>query len=85
MRKLILLLLFVVTAPGVSPLGSTVTAARPKVGLVFMFCQQEWLTLLTDRRDDVGNEPYTVKDGVTYIFAISFVYSEASRFGDFFA
>lgn len=119
MRKLLLLLLFVVTAPGVSPLGSTVTAARPKVGLIFggggakgaaevgvlkvleragipvdyiagtsigsivgglyaagytaaeldsMFCQQEWLTLLTDRRDDVGNEPYTVKDGVTYIF-----------------
>ena len=34
MRKLILLLLFVVTT-GVSPLGSTVTAARPKVGLVF--------------------------------------------------
>ena len=79
MRKLILLLLFVVTAPGVSPLGST--AAE----LDSMFCQQEWLTLLTDRRDDVGNEPYTVKDGVTYIFAISFVYSEASRFGDFFA
>ncbi len=33
-----------------------------------MFCQQEWLSLLTDRRNDLGNEPYKVKDGVTYIF-----------------
>ena len=33
-----------------------------------MMCQQEWLTLLTDRKSDLSGEPYKVKDGVTYIF-----------------
>lgn len=33
-----------------------------------MFCQQEWLTLLTDRRSDMTGAPYKVKDGITYIF-----------------
>jgi NTE family protein len=33
-----------------------------------MFTQQQWISLITDRRDDLGNEPYKVKDGITYIF-----------------
>jgi NTE family protein len=33
-----------------------------------MLCQQEWLSLLTDRRDELSSNPYEVKDGVTYIF-----------------
>lgn len=33
-----------------------------------LFQTQEWLSLLTDRRADLGNEPYREQDGVTYVF-----------------
>lgn len=48
--------------------GSLYAAGYTAAELDTMFCQQEWLSLLTDRRDDIGHEPYKVKDGVTYIF-----------------
>jgi NTE family protein len=51
-----------------SIVGSLYAAGYTAAELETMFCQQEWLTLLTDRRSDLGNEPYKVKDGVTYIF-----------------
>ena len=51
-----------------SIVGSLYAAGYTATELDSMFCQQEWLTLLTDRRNDMGNEPYKVKDGVTYIF-----------------
>ena len=51
-----------------SIVGSLYAAGYTATELDSMFCQQEWLTLLTDRRNDMGNEPYKVKDGITYIF-----------------
>lgn len=33
-----------------------------------LFSRQEWLSLLTDRRDDLSGEVYKVVNGVTYIF-----------------
>ena len=51
-----------------SIVGSLYAAGYSAAELETMFCQQEWLTLLTDRRSDLGNDPYKVKDGVTYIF-----------------
>jgi len=35
-----------------------------------MFRSQEWLSLFTDRSEQLGNDPYRVKDGVTYIFGV---------------
>ena len=51
-----------------SIVGGLYAAGYTATELDTMFCRQEWLTLLTDRRNDLGNEPYMVKDGVTYIF-----------------
>jgi len=51
-----------------SVVGGLFAAGYTAAELDTMFCQQEWLTLLTDRHDDISNEPYKVKDGVTYIF-----------------
>ena len=51
-----------------SIVGSLYAAGYSAAELETMFCQQEWLTLLTDRCSDLGNDPYKVKDGVTYIF-----------------
>ena len=33
-----------------------------------MFCQQKWLSLLTDRREDLSGEPFKQEGGTTYIF-----------------
>ena len=51
-----------------SIVGGLYAAGYSAAQLDTMFCRQEWLSLLTDRRNDMGNEPYIVKDGVTYIF-----------------
>ena len=51
-----------------SIVGGLYAAGYTSAELDTMFCQQEWLSLITDRRNDLGNEPYKVKDGVTYIF-----------------
>ena len=51
-----------------SIVGGLYAAGYTATELDTMFCRQERLTLLTDRRNDLGNEPYLVKDGVTYIF-----------------
>ena len=48
--------------------GGLYAAGYTATELDSMFCQQEWLTLLTDRRNDIAGELYQVKDGVTYIF-----------------
>ena len=46
-----------------------------------MFCTQEWLSLLTDRNEEMGTEPYKVKDGVTYIFGFPVVDLANNAFG----
>ena len=51
-----------------SVVGGLYAAGYSASELDTMFCQQEWLSLLTDRRSELGGEPYKVKDGVTYIF-----------------
>jgi NTE family protein len=51
-----------------SVVGSLYAAGYHAADLDSMFCQQEWLSLMTDRRAELGNEPYKVKDGITYIF-----------------
>ena len=51
-----------------SIVGGLYAAGYTASELDSLFCQQEWLSLLTDRRDDMGNEPYKVENGVTYIF-----------------
>ena len=51
-----------------SIVGGLYAAGYSATELDSMFCQQEWLSLLTDRRNDMGGEPYKVEDGVTYIF-----------------
>jgi len=33
-----------------------------------LFCQQEWLSLLTDRDETLINEPYHMKNGIVYLF-----------------
>ena len=48
--------------------GGLYAAGYTATELDSMFCQQEWLTLLTDRRNDIAGELYEVRDGVTYIF-----------------
>ena len=51
-----------------SIVGGLYAAGYTSAELDTMFCRQEWLSLITDRRSDLGNEPYKVKNGVTYIF-----------------
>ena len=51
-----------------SIVGGLYAAGYTATELDSMMCQQEWLTLLTDRKSDLSGEPYKVKDGVTYIF-----------------
>ncbi len=46
-----------------------------------LFCQQEWLSLLTDRRDDLSGEPYRQLDGVTYIFGFPVIDTNNKTFG----
>ena len=51
-----------------SIVGGLYAAGYSASELETMFQTQEWLSLLTDRKASLGNEPYTTIDGVTYIF-----------------
>ena len=46
-----------------------------------LFCQQEWLSLLTDRREDLSGEPYKTDNGVTYIFGFPIIDTSCPQFG----
>lgn len=46
-----------------------------------LFCQQEWLSLLTDRREDLSNEPFKMINGVTYIFGFPIIDTNDMAFG----
>ena len=61
--------------------GSLYAAGYTATELEQLFCQQEWLTLLTDRRDDLGGEPYKQVDGVTYIFGFPVIDQNNMAFG----
>lgn len=46
-----------------------------------MFRTQEWLSLLTDRRQDLAWEPYKIVDNVTYIFGFPVIDRANTSFG----
>ena len=46
-----------------------------------MFQTQEWLSLLTDRKASLSNDPYQTIDGVTYIFGFPVMDRNSSVFG----
>ena len=51
-----------------SIVGGLYAAGYTAAELETMFQTQEWLTLLTDRKASLANEPYTTVDDVTYVF-----------------
>ena len=64
-----------------SIVGCLYAAGYTATELEEMFTQQEWLSLLTDRRADLSGEPYKVKDGVTYIFGFPVIDNNNPTFG----
>ena len=60
--------------------GGLYAAGYSAAELDTMFCQQAWLSLLTDRREDLSLEPYKTVDGVTYVFGFP-VYSSRPTTG----
>lgn len=46
-----------------------------------LFSQQQWLSLLTDRNDKYGGDPYIKVDGVTYIFGFPVIDRNNPSFG----
>lgn len=46
-----------------------------------LFCNQQWLNLLTDRREDLSREPYRQVNGTTYVFGFPILDKNASLFG----
>lgn len=46
-----------------------------------MFCQQEWLSMLTDRNSQYSGEPYATANGVTYIFGFPVMDQNSHAFG----
>ncbi len=61
--------------------GGLYAAGYSASELETMFSQQEWLSLLTDRRADLSGEPYKEKDGVTYIFGFPVIDKKNKAFG----
>lgn len=61
--------------------GSLYAAGYTATELDSMFCQQEWLSLLTDRRMDLSGEPYKQVNGVTYIFGFPVHDQDAPSWG----
>ena len=64
-----------------SIVGCLYAAGYTPAELEEMFTQQEWLSLLTDRRADLSGEPYKVKNGVTYIFGFPVIDKNNLTFG----
>ena len=46
-----------------------------------LFTEQEWLSLLTDRRDDLSSEPLKTVNGVTYILGFPVIDMNNKAFG----
>ena len=61
--------------------GGLYAAGYSASDLEQLFSQQEWLSLLTDRRDDLSGEPYKQVDGVTYIFGFPVIDQNNRLFG----
>lgn len=61
--------------------GGLYAAGFSATELEELFCQQEWLSLLTDRRSDLSGQPYSVEDGITYIFGFPIIDQNNPTFG----
>jgi NTE family protein len=64
-----------------SIVGGLYAAGYSANELETMFQTQEWLSLLTDRKASLSNEPYQTVNGVTYIFGFPVVDRNSSIFG----
>ena len=64
-----------------SIVGGLYAAGYTASELETMFQTQEWLTLLTDRKASLANEPYTTVDGVTYVFGFPIRDRQSKGFG----
>lgn len=61
--------------------GSLYAAGYTAAELESLFCQQEWLSLLTDRHEKYSGDPYKTVDGVTYIFGFPVIDHANPSFG----
>ena len=61
--------------------GGLYAAGYSAKELETMFQTQEWLSLLTDRKASLSNEPFETVDGVTYIFGFPVLDRNSSIFG----
>jgi len=64
-----------------SIVGVLYAAGYSAAELEQLFCQQEWLSLLTDRREDLSGEPFKQENGVTYIFGFPVIDTSSGVFG----
>ena len=64
-----------------SIVGGLYAAGYTAKELETMFQTQEWLSLLTDRKASLSNEPYQTIDGVTYIFGFPVMDRNSNIFG----
>ena len=64
-----------------SIVGGLYAAGYSASDLETMFQTQEWLSLLTDRKASLSNEPFKTVDGVTYIFGFPVMDRNSRGFG----
>ena len=65
-----------------SIIGGLYSVGYRSADLDRLFRSQEWLTLLTDRKTDLKNTPYSEEDGVTYIFGFPVSRKKRKKNGD---
>ncbi|MBR0274724.1 MAG: patatin-like phospholipase family protein [Prevotella sp.] len=61
--------------------GCLYAAGYTAAELEQLFTEQEWLSLLTDRREDLSSEPLKTVDGVTYILGFPVIDLNNKAFG----
>ena len=61
--------------------GALYAAGYTAAELDTLFCQQQWLQLLTDRNMALSGEPFRQVDGVTYIFGFPVLDKNSSAWG----
>ena len=61
--------------------GALYAAGYQANELETLFCQQEWLSLLTDRRADLSGEPMRQIGGTTYVFGFPVINRDNPSFG----
>ena len=61
--------------------GGLYAAGYSAAELDTMFCRQQWLSLLTDRREDLSGYPYKQEGSTTYIFGFPVVTTDFSNHG----